>query len=413
MSVDVGHDPFPFLEELRRRGRVVRGRSAVVSAHYDVCAQVLSDPASFSSRRSTHRASGGVRSGVSAAARPAEFAHQGVDVLNGIDIPFAGALIATDPPEHTRLRALVARAFRAEAVAELRTDIEGLANGLLDGLTGRAAVDLVGDYAKPLGLMIIGDVLGVPSADWPQVRSWADDLFAANEATTAPQRREALHSQHALRRYLDDLLSDRAQAPGTALIDSMLGPIADSEAMSLREAGSTALLVLQAGYETAATVIGNAIHALGRHPGQVEILLARPELWQNAVEEVMRWNPAVLLATRVARADTTLAGHTVAAGGQVVLALAGANRDPEVFDAPDIFDVERENAAAHLGMGAGSHACLAGGLARLETEVAVQRLFERFPNLRFASPPVRTSGGALRGFVNLPIRLGRPARRLE
>ncbi len=424
LSDEVRQDPNPFYDELRRRGRLVRGRTALVTAHYDVCRSVLSDPGTFSSVRSLHRPTGGVSPrAVTTDPAPAEFAHHGVEALNGIDVPYAGALIGTDPPEHSRLRELVSRAFAPDAVNEMRTDVEGLADGLLDRLEGAATVDVMSEYAQALAAMIVGDVLGVPSADWPQLRQWADDLLAAGEAVTAPQRRAALASQHALRRYLDDVLASRWRLPGDALIDAMLEPgegfgamtdadgdaAEDSGGLSLREAGATALLILQAGYETAATLVGNGIHALGRHPQQAEILLARPELWGNAVDEVMRWNPPVALITREARWDTSLAGTVVPAGAQVVLAVGGANRDPAVFDAPHEFDIERVNAADHVGMGGGIHACVGGVLARLQAEIALRRLFERFPNVRFAAPPVRTTSVTLRGFASLPVRLGRPS----
>lgn len=193
--------------------------------------------------------------------------------------------------------------------------------------------------------------------------------------------------------------------PGDNLLSQLIAAREDGVGLDERELKATAGLVLAAGFETTVNLLGNGIALLARHPGQLQELRDRPELWSNAVDEVLRYDPPVLLTGRMCVRDTEIRGVSFRRGSVVGTVLAGANRDPDVFDDPATFDVTRSNAREHVSFGAGRHYCLGASLARMEGEIGLRAIFERFPDLRAQPGASRRRTRILRGFENLPATL--------
>ena len=330
------------------------------------------------------------------------------EVAGVVDPP---SLLAIDPPDHTRLRKLISKEFTARAVLKHEERIELLANKLLDDLESSETFDLVSEYASLLPVAVISDLLGVPEERWLDILQWGNE--AALSLDPGLGWREFQRAEAGLRelhRFLDEHIEYLRTNPGDDLM-SRLVALKDDEQLTHVELHSIALLTLGAGFETTVNLIGTGVVVLDEHRDQLEILRERPELWTNAVEEILRLEPPVQMTLRIAYADTEVAGQPVRRGTAVTGMLAGANRDPEVFPDPTRFDVTRENANDHLAFSAGEHYCVGSGLARLEGAVALRTLFERFPDLRIAEPPTLRDTRILRGYERLPISLG--ASRLE
>lgn len=315
------------------------------------------------------------------------------------------SLLVTEPPDHTRYRKLVARVFTVRAVQRLRERTEEIAAQLLDDLDRRGGdeMDLVEAYCSLLPVTVIAEVLGVPEADRPRVLEFGAaaapslDLGLGFGKYRSVQR--ALTSFDAwLTRHLDNL----RRRPGDNLLSELVAARDEDGRLTDRELKATAGLVLAAGFETTVNLLGNGIALLREHPEQLRRLVDDPQLWPNAVEEVLRLDPPVLLTGRMATCATTVAGRSVPTGALVTTVLAGANRDPEVFADPLRFDVGRENARDHISFSAGRHHCLGAALARMEGEVGLRALFDRFPDLQLRPGARRRTTRILRGFEALP-----------
>lgn len=366
-----------YLHQLRRRGPLQRCRSGWVSAHYDVAAAVLGDEVDFWPE------AGGARSGDDSAAL----------MLDG----------------RPRWHSLLVAALSPAAVDGLRVDVTGWVDGLIDRFQGAARLDLVDEFVAPLAGMTVGEMLGVPSQDWPEMQEWIEDLVPVDGAA---HHRDTVRARHSLRRYLHDLLvrrRDERHDPADAPVDHLLVDGDDGEGLTQHEAGAAALALVLAGYGMVHAVVAGTLHALLRHPDQVEMLLARGGSWPDATSEVARWDPVVPVVTRRVRRSGTLAGVDVSSGDLVTLSLAGANRDPDVFVDPDVLDVARPGRSRHLGFGGGTRGLVGDGIATLIAEAAVRRLFERHPNARLAADPRRCGRAGIRDMLVLPARPGRPA----
>ncbi|MFD5803948.1 cytochrome P450 family protein [Streptomyces sp. NPDC127020] len=310
-------------------------------------------------------------------------------------------MLQSDPPQHTRLRGLVAGHFAPGRIAALRPRVERVAGDLLDALPRRGTADLVARYALPLPVTVICELLGVPGADREVFHTWSDELVMP----TSPDAAEA--AAGALTGYLTDLTGAKRDAPdGTLLGD--LTAAADAGGLTAEELLGMAFLILVAGHETTVNLISATVHSLLTHPGQLDRLRAEPDLAGGAVEESLRFNsPVHASAFRFAAEPLELAGTPVAAGDSVLVSLAAASRDPGHFPDPDRFDIGRAP-RGHLGFGHGLHHCLGAPLARMEATVAVRLLLQRYPTLAFATDPAtltwRTST-LLRGLAELPLRL--------
>ncbi|HET6151973.1 MAG TPA: cytochrome P450 [Marmoricola sp.] len=316
------------------------------------------------------------------------------------------SLLVTEPPDHTRYRKLVTRVFTVRAVEQLRSRTEEIANGLLDGLDPASPVDLVETYCARLPLTVITEILGVEQAD--QERVLAFGTAAAPSLDLGLSWRSFRDVEAALVDFADwlaDHLEHLRAHPGDNLMSKLVAAREDGVGLSDSELMATAGLVLAAGFETTVNLLGNAIALFGEHPDQLARLRDEPGLWPNAVDEVLRIDPPVLLTGRMAVRDTTVAGMRVPEGAIVSTLLAGANRDPEVFTDPDLFDVARANAGEHLAFSAGRHYCLGASLARMEGEVGLRTLYDRFPDLAVLPGAERRTTRILRGFERLPVRL--------
>ncbi|MBP0454628.1 cytochrome P450 [Kitasatospora sp. RG8] len=314
----------------------------------------------------------------------------------------ARTMLATDPPEHTRLRRLVAKAFTPARVDGLRPYIRSLAEQLVGAWEPGSEVDLVEELAGPLPVTVICQLLGVPPADRPSIRSWSTDLFATGDH----QRIDA--ASHAVAGYMSQLISGKRTHPDRSLLSDLIA-VHDEDADRLGEDEllSLAVLLLVAGHETTTAAIGNAVLALLQHPAELERLRTDPHRIRAAVDELLRYDSAVSIATwRWAPDEVDLSGTAVPAGSPVFVCPGAANRDPGRFPDPDRLDLGRANAAGHLAFGHGIHRCLGAPLAHAEVEIVLGVLLERFPGLQLAAPAdrlVRRQSRLVRGLVALPV----------
>ncbi|MGY1825343.1 cytochrome P450 [Blastococcus sp. SYSU DS0541] len=386
--------PYDLYEELRARGPLAGSSLGLVTTSHPVAQEVL---------RSDRFGVGWDRS---AAPRVLRWALEFGDDPSAAGVAEPPSMLVVDPPDHTRFRRLVSRAFTPRATAAFEPAVRRTADRLLDDLEGRdGVVDLVEAYAAQLPVLVIAELLGVPAARRDDFLRWG----AAAAATLDPglPLGRFLAAERALRgmhRFLGEHFARLRREPADDLV-SRLVTLAPDEALSDRELHATVLLLLGAGFETTVNLLGNAVVLLDAHRDQWDALRGGAAGWDGAVEEVLRLDSPVQLTGRSARADVELAGRRVAAGTRVTLLLGAANRDPDVFPEPARFDVTRANAREHLAFSGGIHYCLGAGLARLEGVVGLQALGERFPGLRVAGRPVRRDLQTLRGFATLPVTL--------
>ena len=336
-------------------------------------------------------------------------------------------MLQTDAPQHTRLRALVAREFTAGRIEAMRPRIQEIADGLLDGLldtlvtTGSA--DLVGSFALPLPLTVICELLGVPSADHGDFHAWSSEIVAP----TSPEAAGAAVT--GMTGYFAALIEDKRANPGddllSALVAAAAGPVAvtsgcpvagraaglggsDSAPLSAEELLGMAFLLLVAGHETTVNLISGGALALLTHPDQLAALRADPRLIDGAIEEMLRYDgPVGAAAFRFAAEQVEIGGTVIPAGDSVLVSLAAASRDPRHFPDPDRFDIRRRP-AGQLGFGHGIHHCLGAPLARAEAATAVRTLLERCPGLTLDVDPAdleRRPSLLLRGVRSLPVRI--------
>jgi cytochrome P450 len=326
-------------------------------------------------------------------------------VARGADGVNARSMLQSNPPDHTRLRRLVSRAFTPARVRELAPRVEALTASLLsgapDGPDGR--FDLIAGLALPLPVAVISELLGIPVADRPRLVAWSDALarslepgFLISEEDRARQREARLE----FAAYLRGLLPSRRRSPGDDLISALIGVHDSGGALTEGELIGLCMLLLIAGHETTRSLIGSAVLALLRHPAELAALSADPALVEPAVEEVLRYDPPVQLISRFALRSAEVAGSTIAAGSFVVMLLGAANRDPALCADPGHFSVRRA-AARHLAFGQGIHFCLGAPLARLEAAIALRQLLPLLPRLRISGEPEWKPNTVLRGLEHL------------
>jgi cytochrome P450 len=322
-------------------------------------------------------------------------------------------LLNIDPPDHTRLRRLVSKAFTPRRVAEFAPRVQELTDRLIDDIFERqhsadkGEADLIHEFAFPLPIYVICDMLGVPREDQDDFRDWAGMMIRHGGGP----RGGVARSVKKMRGYLAELIHRKRKEPGDDLISGLIRASDHGEHLTENEAAAMAFILLFAGFETTVNLIGNGVYALLCNPGQRERLQASLEagesgLLATGVEELLRYDGPVELATwRFATEPLTVGGQRIAAGDPVLVVLAAADRDPERFDAPDTLDLSRTD-NQHLGYGHGIHYCLGAPLARLEGQTALATLLRRMPDLRLAGDPadLRWRGGLImRGLRTLPV----------
>ncbi len=387
-------DPFGAYDRLRAQGELVTNAFVSATASHGVANKVLRD----------ERFVANPGGGVSALLDRVLAAAVDPKALGPVDPP---SLLAIHPPQHTRLRKLVAHAFTPRAIAALEGRIRTIANELLDRVADGEPFDLVDAYAGPLPVTVIAEILGVPAELHAQFLSWGNDAAATLDPDLSWRSfRRADRALRAIHAWSAQHLARLRHEPGDDLLSTLVHTVEDGDQLTDTELRATGLLLLGAGFETTVNLIGNGVRLLLEHPEQLAAVRADPSLWAGVVEEVLRYDSPVQVTLRVAREDTELAGHPLPKGRGVIVMLGGANRDPAVFPGPDRFDVTRANAREHLAFAAGIHYCLGAQLARLEGRIALQALFERLPGLRLAGTPVRRETRVLRGYSHLPVRGG-------
>jgi cytochrome P450 len=394
-------DPYPSYEELRVRGRIVVTGLARMTVDHAVCTAVLRSPDFGTAVRSPNELAPPVRLAM-------RLARGGP--LDPADPP---SMLAVDPPDHTRYRKLVTRAFSARRIAALGGRVAEIADHLLDEMAAKAAgtgtVDLVADYASLLPATVIAEMLGAPVEMRRQFLQWSAGV-ALSLDPGLPYRdyRRAERDLAALQGWMVGHLERVRRSPADDILSALVSVHGD-ERLTDDELLSIASLLLAAGFETTVNLLGNGVALLLEHPEQLAALRAGTASWARATDEVLRFDSPVQRTARLAHRDTEVAGEPVAAGQLVVLALGGANRDPLVFADPQRFDVTRTDADRHVAFSQGIHYCLGAGLARMEGEIGLRALFERFPDLTLAAPPHRRPTRLLRGFDAMPVRPGAAA----
>ncbi len=313
-----------------------------------------------------------------------------------------------DPPDHTRLRGLVNKAFTPKVVEGLKPRIKEIVSGLLDAALERGEVDIMEDYAYPLPVAIICDMLGVPVEDNVRFRVWTkeaarsvdpDELLSPAEQAARQSTFEAFHA------YFEELVAKRRAAPKDDLISALIAAEDEGSKLSHEELVSTCILILIAGHETTVNLIGNGTLQLLKHPDQLAMLRERPELLKTAVEELLRFDPPVQLTGRLAMEDIPFGDKVLKKGQQATMLIGAANRDPAQFPDPRRLDITRaEN--RHIAFGLGIHFCLGAPLARVEGQVAIGELVARTSSLELAvaEPPYKENL-VLRGLAELPVTL--------
>jgi cytochrome P450 len=321
-----------------------------------------------------------------------------------LDADARPSMLRLDPPDHTRLRALVQRAFTPRAIAQLEARVQEHAERLLDAQRGRPELELIGALAHPLPVIVIAELLGVSPQDRPHFRRWSAALAGSLGRPRVDAVRRATLAARELRAYFERA-QEREREPGADLI-AVLQAAERAGELSPEERTSMLILLLVAGNETTTHWIGNAALALLQHPGELEALRAEPTRLEAVLDEVLRYESPVQATARVAREDLEIGGRRVRAGEQLLLLLGSANRDPEQFPDPDCFQSAR-TARSHLAFGLGRHGCLGAALARLEARAALGALLRRYPRLELAPGPLHWQPSAvLRGLRELPLLVG-------
>lgn len=317
-----------------------------------------------------------------------------------------------DPPDHTRLRRLVNMAFSARAVEALRPRVQQIVDELLDNAADSGRMDGIAGLAYPLPVAVICEMLGVPREDQPQFSGWSAVLAQSLDPDIIPPASAVLERRawaiRESREYFRKLVAERRKSPGNDILSGLIAAEDEGDKLSETELLATCSLLLIAGHETTVNLIGNGIYRLLQHPDQLARFRADWDSAPQVVEEVLRFDPPVQFDGRICIEETTVGGHTVGAGQFVMLLLGAANRDPSVFPDPDTFDVTRD-ATGHISFGYGIHFCLGAPLARIEGQIALRSLFQRFPGLRLASdaPPSYRPQITLRGISELPLAWSR------
>lgn len=306
------------------------------------------------------------------------------------------SILTLDPPDHTRLRNLVNRAFTPRMVEGLAPRIERLVGELLDAAEPAGGMELISSLAYPLPVTVIAEMLGVPAEDHDRFARWSA-VLAASLDPVVDDVDAVFDARDALFDYFRGIIALRRKDPRDDLLTALLGA-----EMSEQELLSMCNLLLIAGHETTVNLIGNGLLTLFRHPEQLALLRGRPDLMESAVEELLRYDSPVQLTGRVALEDVEWDGRAIKALTPVVSILGAADRDPMVFDDPDVLDLAR-SPNPHLAFGRGIHFCLGAPLARLEARIAFRQLLERFPALRLAGEPELRPTIVLRGLSQLPV----------
>jgi cytochrome P450 len=392
-------NPYPQYATIRAESRVHKTPfGATVLSHYDDCFSLLRQPGTSVDERNAV--------GVMELPLPLELAERRDDNQR--------SMLSTDPPDHTRLRRLVSKAFTVRRVEQLRPRVRDIVDDLLDDLAAAAAggepVDLIAGFAFPLPFIVISELLGMPEADRTELRSWSHQMTESleplvDEATL----RKVVAAADLMLAHIGEAIEWKRANPADDLLSALIAAEEDGDRMSHDELVQQVVLLYIAGHETTVNLIGNGTLALLRHRAQLERLVADPALDANAVDELLRYDSPVQFSRRIAVSDLDLGfGVTLGPGDLVLTLLGSSNRDEDHWGpTADELDLGREGASGHLSFGNGIHHCLGAALARLEGGEAVPGLVRRFPGLELATDRPAWNGRiVLRGLDSLPVSLG-------
>jgi len=380
-------DPYPVYRRLRERDPVhysILTEQFVVSRFSDVD-RILRDHRKFSNDLQRARSSRGSL---------------------GTRKKLKPSMLVRDPPDHTRLRRLVSRAFTPRSVAKMEDYIRATAHGLLDEVEGAGEFDLMKAFAVPLPTIVIARMIGVPEQDLDRFKVWSDRLARALEPLLTPEEVELVHqSDQQLAEYFRTIIEQRRREPRDDLVSRLAEAEDEGDKLTPDETIVMLRLLLTAGNETTTNLIGNGFRALLRHPDQLTLLRERPGLAAAAVEELLRYDSPVQLDMRITTRDLQIGNVAVQSGTLVTLAIGSANHDPERFQRPDELDITRSD-QGNISFGRGIHHCLGAPLARLEGRVALEVLLERFDRIGFGprAPRYRPSV-VLRGLEHFDVRV--------
>lgn len=320
----------------------------------------------------------------------------------------ADSILDSEPPKHTRLRGLVAKAFNRQKIEGMRPAVERITEQLINVIEEKIKsgenFDLIADYAEPLPVKIIADLLGFPESDEHLLRPWSQAIVKMYEVNPSLQyQNEAKLAAQEFAEYVRDLAQSRKKTPGDDLISDLAGVEENGEKLNMHELVATCVLLLNAGHEASVNAFGNGMVAALERPDQVQLLKSNARaVTDTALEEFMRFDAPLHLFERTATADTQVGGVEIAEGQKIAALIGSANRDESVFLAPETMDLTRDP-NPHIGFGAGIHFCLGAPLARLEMSVSLPALWEKFPTMQLAAAPVRRPTFVLRGYESVAI----------
>ena len=379
-------NPYPHYQRLLQAPplRYSGGISAIVISRYHDVEAVLRDPETFSNHR------------------PERTPFRQLD-LTGDAVTMLGA----DPPVHTRLRKLVSRDFTPRRIAAMAPRITEITNRLLDEIAAKGEFDVIADLANELPVLVIAEMLGIPTERHREFKAWSNAIIASSAIPPLmPRPLEAIEATKSMKTFLGNEIERRRNLPGPDLISALIAS-QEAEVLTPGELLAFLILLLLAGNETTTNLIGNGLLALGRCPDQRERLRNDPRLIGSAIEEMLRFDSPVQGTIRMPKQPAKVAGVEIEAGTLVVVLLAAANRDPSIFERPEVFDLARDP-NEHLAFGYGIHFCIGAPLARLEASTAISSVLERFPQLALADPglkPLYRGSLFLRGLSALPMKI--------
>jgi cytochrome P450 len=391
-------DPYPLYEQMRAAAPVCRTMfGPLLVSGYDDCLAVLRDP------RLGRGVGQGEQTGLLSSLGGDDSTRERSEFF---ELAQHNMLLA-DPPDHTRLRKLVSRAFTPRRVDDLRPAMESLVDGLLDEMAGAGEVDFMSAFALPLPMAVIGALVGVPEEDWarlqPLVRA---DAKGIEPVLTDEENREAVAALGELGDYFGELLEQRRREPTYDMLTGLAQARDQDDQLTDYEVVSTAILLFAAGFETTTNLLGNGLLALLRHPDQLQAWRADPALARTAVDELLRWDSPVQLNIRAVLEPADLHGEPLEVGERIIVLQGSANRDGRHFDHADRLDVARQDNVP-LSFGWGIHHCLGAPLARMEGEIVFRSLFEQFDTIELLDPdPSWRPNLTLRGLAALPVRMG-------
>lgn len=392
LSPEVVADPYPFYHRLRSDDPVHHSPLGFwILTRYDDVVMALRDP---------------------------RFGRKGFEPLlqavygSGAGQPgYVTSMLFRDPPDHTRLRGLVNKAFTPRVVEELRPRIQEVVDGLLDEVQDRETMDVIADLAYPLPVIVICEMLGVPTSDRGTLRQWSIDIARSLDAIGLPVDPEIIVRGNAARQALTSyfrhgLIPERRKRPRPDLLSALIAAEEEGDTLSEGELLATCNLLFVAGHETTVNLIGNGLLALLRHPAQLQMLREDPSRIESAVEEFLRYDSPVQRTGRIPDSEVEIDGKQIAPGEMVVAVIGAANRDPAHFPDPDRLDITRSD-NRHIAFGWGIHFCLGAPLARVEGQIAISALLRRAPRLALATrAPEWRESSVLRGLKALPVKRG-------